>query len=187
MIIYAYIILNCSFSFRNRKSYSFVLPDRSETRPTIQLHFRWPDAVLGARVVHPRVRRGRSSTLCPGGVRLGGPRWRRRRWPIWSGRRIRRARGGRRRTGTTHVGQPDGRPTGLHTPTAVAVGRAPVGRVRVQLAWYQRPHVAYRLHTQLGRQADHFRYVHRYLHNILLLLPVNSVLRLSNLSFPITV
>jgi len=165
----------------------FFLPDCSETRPTIQLHFRWPDAILGARVVHARIRRGRRSTLCPGGVRLGRPRWHRRRWALWYRRRVRWARGGRRRTGATHVGQYDGRPTGLHTQRAVAVRRAPVGRVRVQLAWYQRPHVAYSLHTQLGRQADHFRYVHRYLHNILLLMAVNSVLRLSNLSFPITV
>jgi len=164
------------FLFTIVKFVLFFLPDYSKTRPTFQLHFRRPDTILSTRMVHARVRRGRRSTLRPGSVRLGGPRWRCRRRVIWPGRWIRRTRGGRRRTGTTYVGQPDGWPTGLHATTAVAVGRAPVGRVRVQLAWHQRPHMAYRLHTQLGRQADHFRYVQRYLHYVLLLSAVNCIL-----------
>lgn len=129
----------------------------SETGCTVQLHFRRPDVVLGTRVVRARVRRRRHPTVRARSVRLG--------WPCGPGRRRhgqlsrRRARGGRGRTGAPAACQHDGRPSGLHAPASAADRGAPVGRVRVQLARHQRPHVVDRLHAELGRQADHFRYV----------------------------
>jgi len=126
----------------------------SETGPAVQLHVRRADVVLGARVVFARVRRRRGAAVRVGSVRRG----RRRRG---DGRERRRRRAGRRgrRVGAADVGQHDRGPAGLHAPVALAVRRAPVGRVRVQLARHQRARVADRLHAELGRQADHVRYV----------------------------
>lgn len=128
----------------------------SETGSAVQLHFRRPHFGLGARVVFTRLRRRHHSTFRSGGVRLRRPVGR-RRWTGHGGRR--ELRGGRRRAGAVHAGQHNGRQARLHAPAAVAVGRAPIGRVRIQRARHQRPHVADSLHTQLGRQANDFRYV----------------------------
>lgn len=134
----------------------FVQTRCSETGTAVQLHVRRTDVVLGARVVFARVRRRRGAAVRVGSVRRGG-RGRRRA----DGRERRRRRAGRRgrRVRAADVGQHDRGPAGLHAPVALAVRRAPVGRVRVQLARHQRAHVADRLHAELGRQTDHVRYV----------------------------